>query len=89
MEVRADEFLGVAISGAELRITPEHPVMVGRGEYLLAKLLKSGDKIHRVQNGRPAITAIQSIRRILTSQPAYNLLVSPADIRSGGRRRSQ
>jgi hypothetical protein len=50
MEVRADEVLEVAISGAKLRITPEHPVMVGRGEYLLAKLLRSGDKIHVVQS---------------------------------------
>ena len=77
MEVRADELLEVAISGAKLRITPEHPVMVGRGEYLLAKLLKSGDKVHAVQNGHTAITAVQSIRPILANQPAYNLLVSP------------
>jgi predicted lipid-binding transport protein (Tim44 family)/uncharacterized membrane protein YgcG len=77
IQVQSDEILELATSGARLRITPEHPVMVSKGEYLLAKLLKVGDKIHVMQNGHPAITPIQSIRPILGNQPAYNLLVSP------------
>jgi predicted lipid-binding transport protein (Tim44 family) len=77
MEVRSDEVLEVSTSGAKLRITSEHPVMVSQGEYLLAKLLKSGDKIHVVQNGHLALTAVQSIRPLRQNQLAYNLLVSP------------
>ena len=76
MEVRSDQFLEVATPGAKLRITPEHPVMVSQGEFLLAKLLKSGDKIYRVQNGHLALTAVQWIRPVRGNQPAYNLFVN-------------
>ena len=77
-------FLEIAIPGAKLRITPEHPVMVGRGAYLLAKLLKPGDEIYAVQNGRLAATAIQSIRPILEKKPVYNLLVAPGGTFTAG-----
>ena len=77
MEVQSDEVLEVSTPGARLRITSEHPVMVRRGEYLLAKLLKSGDQIHVVRKGHLALTAVQSIRPIRENQLAYNLLVSP------------
>jgi hypothetical protein len=77
MKVQSDEVWEVAIPGAKLRITSEHPVMIGPGEYLLAKLLKSGDKIHVLQKEHLALTAVQSIRPIRGKQLAYNLLVSP------------
>ncbi|MGD0623164.1 MAG: TIM44-like domain-containing protein [Thermodesulfobacteriota bacterium] len=77
MEVQSDELLEVTIPGAKLRITSEHPVMVNQGEYLLAKLLKSGDPIYVVKKAHLALTAVQSIRPIRENQLAYNLLVSP------------
>ena len=46
MEVQADEILEITAGGAKLQITPEHPVMVGPGAFLLAKLLKPGDEIY-------------------------------------------
>jgi predicted lipid-binding transport protein (Tim44 family) len=77
MEVQSDDVLEVATSGAKLRITPEHPVRVGQGTYLLARLLKSGDRVHVVRNGRLASAVVQSARPITRNQMAYNLLVSP------------
>ncbi len=77
MEVQTDEVLEIAIPGARLRITSEHPVMVGRGQYLLAKLLKPEDPIYFAQSSNLAVTAVQSMRPILEKQSAYNLLVSP------------
>ena len=77
MAVESEEFLEIAIPESKLRLTPEHPVRVGRGSYLLAKLLKPGDQIYALQHGRLAAPAIQSIRSILGRKPVYNLLVAP------------
>ena len=77
MAVESETFLEIAIPEAKLRLTPEHPVMVGRGSYLLAKLLKPGHEIYTLQHGRLAATAIQSIRSRLERKPVYNLLVAP------------
>ncbi len=77
MVVEADAFLKIAIPGAKLQITPEHPVMVGRGAYLLARLLKPGDEIYVMQEGRLAPAAIQSVDPLLEKKSFYNLLVAP------------
>lgn len=77
MEVRSKEIREFALPGVNLRITPEHPVMVGPGAFLLARRLNPGDKIYAFQDGRLAVTAIQSLRPLLERQPVYNLLVAP------------
>ncbi len=77
MVVQADTFLEIAIPGTRLQMTPEHPVMVGRGAYLLAKFLKPGDEIYAMQDGGPAATAIQTVHPLLERKSFYNLLVAP------------
>ena len=77
MEVRSEEIREIALPGVRLRITPEHPVMVGPGTFLLAQRLKPEDKIYVFHDGRLAVTAIQSIRPLLEKQSVYNLLVAP------------
>jgi len=77
MAIQAEEILEIAAAGAELRITPEHPVMIGPGVFLQAKSLKPGDEIYTLTGGRLTVTAIQSIRPLSESNPVYNLHVSP------------
>ena len=86
-EVQPEEILEIAIAGAILRITPEHPVMVGPGAFLLAKLLKPGDEIYSLTDGRLAATPIQTIRPFLERKSAYNLLVSPGGTFAASRDR--
>ena len=77
MEVRAEEILRISADGLYLEITPEHPVMVGPGAYLLAKRLKPGDEIYALTDSRLAPTRIHSIHPLLEGKNVYNLLVAP------------
>ena len=76
-EVRADRFLEITAGGETLRITPEHPVMVGPGEFRTARLLQAGENVYRLRDGRLSAVPIAVVRRIPSRQPAYNLLVMP------------
>jgi predicted lipid-binding transport protein (Tim44 family) len=75
--VRPEEFLEISAGGARLRITPEHPVMVGPGVYRQAGRLLPGETVFQVRHGVPAPVPVQSLRRLASRRPAYNLLVSP------------
>ena len=87
MAVESETFLEIATPDSKLRLTPEHPVRVGRGSYLLAKLLKPRDEIFAVIDGRLAPVLIQSIRPLLERKPVYNLLVAPGGTFTGCRDR--
>lgn len=76
-EVHTDHYLEIAAGEEKILITSEHPVMVGPGEYRIARLLKAGENIYRVRNGSLRAVPVTSVRHIPSHQPAYNLLVIP------------
>ena len=76
-EVRADRYLEITAGGETLRLTPEHPVMVGSGEFRVARLLQAGENVYRLRDGRLSAVPIAAVRRIPSRQSAYNLLVMP------------
>ena len=59
--VQPQEFIEQTSNGRVLRLTPEHPVAIGAGEFLAAGKM----------NGA---------RRVLATQPAYNLLVAEGGV---------
>ena len=76
-EIVTQETLEISAGGETLRLTPEHPVMTGPGEYRVANRLKNGDSVFLVRDGHLKSMPIQSLRRIAATRQAYNLLVSP------------
>ena len=76
-EIVTQETLEISAGGETLRLTPEHPVMTGPGEYRVANRLKTGDSVFLVRDGLLKSMPIQSLRRIAATRQAYNLLVSP------------
>ena len=77
MAVQPEEYLEISTSRSRLDVTPEHLIMVARGEYRLAGLLHVGDTVYLIQDGKLDVSKVQSIHRIAAKRPAYNLLVSP------------
>jgi predicted lipid-binding transport protein (Tim44 family) len=73
----AREILEISAGAETLRLTPEHPVATGSGEYRMANRLKTGDTILLVRDGALESAPIQSLRHIAATRQAYNLLVSP------------
>jgi predicted lipid-binding transport protein (Tim44 family) len=76
-DVHTDHYLEIAAGEEKILITSEHPVMVGPGEYRMARLLKAGENVYRVRNGSLRSVPVTSVRHIPSNQPAYNLLVIP------------
>jgi len=76
-EVVAQEILEISAGSEKLRLTPEHPVMTGPGEFRLANHLKTGDIVYLVQNGLLHSLPIQSLHRVAVERHAFNLQVSP------------
>ena len=76
-EIVTQEILEISAGGETVRLTPEHPVMTGPGEYRTTNRLKTGDNVFLVQDGFLKSAPIQSLRHIPTARNAYNLLVSP------------
>jgi predicted lipid-binding transport protein (Tim44 family)/uncharacterized membrane protein YgcG len=75
--VRAEAFFEIEAGGKKLRLTGEHPVMVGPGKYCQAEYLRPGDTVYLEQNGDLKTVTIRSVCRLATTGPAYNLLVAP------------
>jgi len=76
-EVVAQEVLEISAGGGNLRLTPEHPVMTGPGEYRMANRLRTGDNVFLVRDSLLKSTPIQSLCSITAARHAYNLLVHP------------
>ena len=77
IKVEPAEYLEVSAGGARLEVTPEHPMMVARGEYRLAGRIQVGDAVYFVHNAKLDEFQVFSIRQIPAKRPAYNLLVFP------------
>jgi intein/homing endonuclease/predicted lipid-binding transport protein (Tim44 family) len=78
IEVFPEKFLEIRAGGGHLRITAEHPIMTGPGEYTMADHLTPGTSILLARSGKLLPAPIQSIRNVTAQRPAYNLLVSPS-----------
>jgi predicted lipid-binding transport protein (Tim44 family)/uncharacterized membrane protein YgcG len=76
-EVHPDYYLKISAGEESIMITSEHPVMVGPGEYRIAKHLSAGEQIYMMRGGCLHAVPIHSIQRLQAHQPAYNLLVAP------------
>ena len=76
-EVHTDYYLKISAGEESMMITPEHPVMVGPGEYRIAKLLNVGERVYMMRDGRLHAVPIHSMQRVRAHQPAYNLMVAP------------
>ena len=72
-----EEYLEVSAGGERLEVTPEHPMMVARGEYRLAGWIQAGDMVHLLHHGKLEAASIRSVRRIPAKRSAYNLLILP------------
>jgi predicted lipid-binding transport protein (Tim44 family)/3-dehydroquinate synthase class II len=77
IKAEAEEYLEVSAGDARLEVTPEHPMMVARGEYRFSGRIQVGDTVYLVHNGKLDEASVRSIRRIPAKRPAYNLLVFP------------
>lgn len=76
-DVQTDHYLEIAAGEDKILVTSEHPIMVGPGEYRMARLLKAGEIVYRVRDGSLHPVPVTSVRHIPSNQPAYNLLVIP------------
>jgi len=76
-QVHPEEYLEISAGGTRLRVTPEHPVMVAPGEYLLAGQLIPREEVFLIKDGKLVAASIRSIKNLKATRPAYNLLVSP------------
>jgi predicted lipid-binding transport protein (Tim44 family) len=77
IEAEADQYLEILAGESRMVITPEHPVMVGLGEYRIAGLLKVGDTVYRIDREGLQGVPIRSIQPVRAHRSAYNLLVMP------------
>ncbi len=76
-DIQTDHYLEIAAGENKILVTSDHPIMVGPGEYRIARLLKAGENVYRVRNGSLHAVPVTSVRHIPSNQPAYNLLVIP------------
>lgn len=76
-ETRADHYLEIVAGDSRMVITPEHPVMTGPGTYRIAGLLKVGDRVYRMHDGKLDAVSIRTIQYARAHSAAYNLLVMP------------
>lgn len=75
--VRPEDVIEITAAGRRLRLTAEHPVMVGPGEFRHAEALTAGETVYVRGIGGLEAVRIESVRRLPATRPAYNLLVSP------------
>lgn len=76
-EVHPDHYLKISTGSESVIITSEHPVMIGPGEFRIARMLTVGDRVYLMRDGQLTTDSIHSIDIIQGKQPAYNLLVMP------------
>jgi len=76
--VQPEMILEIQAGGETLRVTEEHPVMIGPGEFRMAGFLRTGDAVYLAGDGTIFETQIRSLHAEPATRPAYNLMVSPA-----------
>jgi predicted lipid-binding transport protein (Tim44 family) len=76
-KVEVEAYLEVSTGETSLFITPEHPVMVGAGEFRVAGQIKPGDRVIVTRGDNLQEEWVSFVRRVRADKPAYNLLVNP------------
>ncbi len=69
--------LHIGVGETVLRVTPEHPVMVGPGVFREARTLAAGDTVYGVQGEKPGPMTVGWVRREAAYGAAFDLLVFP------------
>ncbi len=72
-----DRYLEIRAGGKSLMLTPEHPLMVGRGEFRSAGDIRPGDRLYVAGGNKLREERVASVRSVPANRPAYNLLVHP------------
>jgi predicted lipid-binding transport protein (Tim44 family) len=77
VKVEVETYLELSTGDESILVTPEHPVMVGPGEFRNAGQIRPGDHVIVTRGRLVQEEAVQSVRSIPADKPAYNLLVNP------------
>ncbi len=77
VKLDVDSYLEMSAGSATLLITPEHPVMVGHGEFRAAGEIQPGDPVIVAHGKELQEETVRSVRSVKADKPAYNLLVNP------------
>ncbi len=77
-EVQPSQYIEITAGHTLLRVTPEHPIAVGPGEFTIASRLRAGQRI-LIGDGISGISTalIDRVQTFVATEPAYNLLVTP------------
>ncbi len=75
--VDPDRYLEIIAGRSRLRVTDEHPIMVGPGEFRMARYLHENDVVYIADQGTLDAVRIDAIHIVSSELPAFNLLVSP------------
>lgn len=76
-EVHPDHYIKISTGSETVMLTSEHPVMIGPGEFRIARMLAVGDSVYLLRDGQLHADSVRSIDFFQAQQPAYNLLVMP------------
>ncbi len=75
-----EQYLELTVGGKNFKVTPEHPIMTGPGEFRIAGNLKHGDQVFTDVDGELKPGMVSMIRASNADKPAYNLLVMPGGV---------
>ncbi len=75
-----EQYLELTVGRKSFKVTPEHPIMTGPGEFRIAGNLKHGDQVFTDVDGQLKPGFVSMIRTASADKPAYNLLVLPGGV---------
>jgi predicted lipid-binding transport protein (Tim44 family) len=76
-EVQPETYLELTAGGRKICVTPEHPFQIAAGVFRQADQLGPGDSVWLVEGQQVKPAPLQTVRRLVATTPAYNLLVMP------------
>lgn len=74
--VEPQEYVSISWPGGQVRVTSEHPIAVGPGEFRSAGLLCPGDTVLLWTDSALTPVRLLAVAREPADRPAYNLLVA-------------
>ena len=76
-QIAPGDYCELSIDGHTLRLTGTHPIETEPGVFRTAEVLKKGDKVCVRDRGAFRPATVDSVGRIRSASPAFNLLVAP------------
>ncbi len=73
--VQPESYIQIDVPGRSLRVTGEHPVMIGEGVFCAASALKAGQSVYVYDGKQAAQAPIIAMRQVPARAVAYNVLV--------------